>query len=86
VGDGFFPARGDLPVLFDEMRAAAKDAGRDPDAIEITTGARRTPDEIKELEELGVSRVVIPPLAFDIDGLRSALEQYAEQVISAVNR
>jgi probable F420-dependent oxidoreductase len=86
VGDGFFPARGDLPVLFDEMRAAAKEAGRDPDAIEITTGARRTPDEIKELEELGVSRVVIPPLAFDIDGLRSALEQYAEQVISAVNR
>ena len=45
LGDGFFPGRtGDeLVALLDEMRKAAADAGRDPDAIEITVRRRARP-------------------------------------------
>ena len=41
LGDGFFPGKGDddrLRELIAIMRASAEEAGRDPDAIEITTG------------------------------------------------
>jgi probable F420-dependent oxidoreductase len=90
LGDGFFPGKGSnerLKELFDVMRASALEHDRDPDAIELTTGgaAAFAPDPVtalKELEELGVSRVVIPPLAFDPDGIGPALEQFAENVIA----
>ena len=39
LGDGFFPGKGsheELAHLFDVMREAAEQAGRDPDAIEVT--------------------------------------------------
>jgi len=60
---------------------------RDPDAIEITTGgaAAFAPDPIaalNELEQIGVDRVVIPPLSFDVDGIGPALEQFGQDVIS----
>ena len=90
LGDGFFPGRGsddDLRVLLDEMRKAAADAGRDPDRIEVTSGGNGALgsgalDEIKLLEDLVVIRVIIPPLAFDVEGQRTAFAQYADEVIS----
>jgi probable F420-dependent oxidoreductase len=87
LGDGFFPAKGDLPKLFAAMREAAVEAGRDPDAIEITTGdpdvlGPNAGDAIKRLEDQGVSRVIIPPLAFGADGIKDALAQYGENVIA----
>jgi probable F420-dependent oxidoreductase len=57
LGDGFFPASADnLADLLDEMRRAAKDVGRDPDAIEVTTGGVPSVEYVKQLEDLGVSR------------------------------
>ncbi len=93
LGDGFFPAKGsneELSALFEIMRSTALEHGRDPDAIEITTGgaAAFAPDPVaalKELEAMGVSRVVIPPLAFDLDGIGPALEQFGQNVIADVN-
>jgi probable F420-dependent oxidoreductase len=87
LGDGFFPAKGDLPKLFAAMREAAVDAGRDPDAIELTTGdpdvlGPNAGDAIKRLEDQGVSRVIIPPLAFGADGIKDALAQFGENVIA----
>ena len=90
LGDGFFPGRGshdDLSALLDEMRKAAADAGRDPSSIEITSGGdgalgSGALDEVKRLEDLGVSRVIIPPLAFDVEGQRTAFARYADEVIS----
>jgi probable F420-dependent oxidoreductase len=89
IADGFFPAKGDLPALLDELRAAADKAGRDPDAIEITwTGATvvgggdAALDEIGRLTELGVSRLVIPPLAYDPAGLREQLARFGDEVIA----
>ena len=90
LGDGFFPGRGsheDLTELIGVMRQAAADAGRNPDDIEITSGGNGALgsgalDEVKRLEDMGVSRVIIPPLAFDVEGQRTAFAKYGDDVIA----
>jgi probable F420-dependent oxidoreductase len=90
LGDGFFPGRGsheELAALLEVMRASAVEHGRDPDAIEVTTGGNgvlgsKALDEAKALADLGVSRVIIPPLAFDPEGQRTAFAKYADEVIA----
>lgn len=85
LGDGFFPARGGfdvLPGLLDEMRKAAAEAGRDGDAIEVTTGGAMDVEGAKRYADLGVSRLVIPPLGFDIETLKRQLGQFGENVIA----
>jgi probable F420-dependent oxidoreductase len=84
TGDGFFPgATGeDLGPLLDEMRRAAKDAGRDADAIEITSGGGLDLDAVRRIEDLGASRFVIPPLGFDLETLKNTLGAFSENVIA----
>jgi probable F420-dependent oxidoreductase len=87
IGDGFFPGTTDpehLAHVLDVMRRAAEEAGRDPHAIEITTGGPLDADGIKHLGDLGVDRVTIPPLSFDPDELRRNLSAFAEDVIPKV--
>jgi probable F420-dependent oxidoreductase len=60
LGDGYFPARGASPELFDEMRRAAEASGRDPSAIEITVSAPPELAEIEALARRGISRVTVP--------------------------
>ena len=87
LGDGFFPARGDLeklPGLIEVMRKAAVDAGRDPEAIEITTGGAMDVDGVRRYEDLGVSRLVIPPLGFDVETLRTQVARFGDEVIAKV--
>jgi probable F420-dependent oxidoreductase len=78
-GDGFFPGVADdqkLVWLLGVMRDECKKLGRDPKTIEITSG-RAVPDrdEVKRLEELGVSRFMVPPPAFDPEGITEGLER-----------
>lgn len=85
LGDGFFPAQGgidELPSLLDVMKKSAAEAGRDGDKIEVTAGASFDIEEIKKLADMGVSRLMIPPLAFDPEGLRTALDRFQNDVIS----
>ena len=85
LGDGFFPARTspeELAELLDEMKRAAKDAGRDGDAIEITAGGALDLDGIKRFADLGVERMVIPPLGFDLETLKEQLGQFGDNVIA----
>lgn len=85
LGDGFFPARGDLESLaglLDEMRAAAKDAGRDPDAIEVTTGGAMDVDGVKRYAEAGVHRLVIPPFGTNAEEWRTNLGRFGDEVIA----
>jgi probable F420-dependent oxidoreductase, Rv2161c family len=84
LGDGFFPGKGDWSELQPVMRAAAIDAGRDPDGIEITRGGATDVDGVKKMMDEGCDRLVIPPLAFDSAGLRDALARFADDVISKV--
>lgn len=85
LGDGFFPARGSperLEELFGIARATAVEAGRDPDAIELTAGGATDPEAIRRLEDLGVDRVVISPPGFDLDSLRDELYRFADDVVA----
>ena len=84
LGDEFFPgvAGGEqLPALIEVMRAAAVDAGRDPDAIGVTAGGAMDVDGVKRLAELGVNRVVVPNLGGDPEGWKSTLGAFNENVI-----
>ena len=89
LGDGFFPGRGtheELSRSFDIVRNEAKEHGRDPDAIEMTTGGNgavggRALDEVKALADIGVSRVILPAFLFYRD-TAAALARYGEDVIS----
>jgi probable F420-dependent oxidoreductase len=60
LGDGFFPARGAPKELFDLVRQTARDAGRDPDAIEFTVSLPENLDDIPALAAMGVGRVLVP--------------------------
>jgi probable F420-dependent oxidoreductase len=90
LGNGFFPGRGDheeLAELFDIARSTAVEHGRDPDAIELTVGGTGATgddaiEELKKLADLGVSRVVMPPLAFDVDGQPEAFARFGDEVIA----
>jgi probable F420-dependent oxidoreductase len=91
LGDGFFPASGTherLAELFDTVRATATDAGRDPDAIELSTGGNGALgpgalDEVKALADLGVHRVIVPSFVF-WGNPRDDLARYGDEVISKV--
>jgi probable F420-dependent oxidoreductase len=89
LGDGFFPAKGDLPALLDELRAAAERAGRDPVDVEVTwtgasllAGGEQAVDEVGRLAEMGVARLMIPPLAFDPAAIGDALATFGRDVIA----
>jgi probable F420-dependent oxidoreductase len=78
-GDGFFPGVADeekLVWLLGVMRDECRKLGRDPSTIEITSG-RAAPDAdgVKRLQDLGVSRFMVPPPAFDPDGITQGLDR-----------
>lgn len=82
-GDGFFPARPDkLEECLAELKAECGRIGRDPAEIEITTGSIPTLDEVKRLEDMGVSRFTVGPPGFTPDALREGLEKLGNELIS----
>ena len=87
IGDGFFPARGgdlkELSQLLAALRDECGKIGRDPSEVEITVGAApKSVDDVRRYEDLGVSRIVMPPPAFDKEGIRSGLLGFAEGLMS----
>ena len=84
LGDGFYPLgvpAAELGALLDIMRASAADAGRDPDAVEVTTASPRDADEARALADLGVSRFL---LSVKPEGGRESVQRYRERVLSAL--
>ena len=85
LGDGFFPGLtklDELEGLLTAMRKAAADAGRDGDAIEITAGGAFDVEGAKRYADLGVSRLIIPPLSYDLEGIRTQLGRFGDEVIA----
>ena len=78
-GDGFFPGVTEdekLEWLLGVMREECAKIGRDPATIEVTSGrVAPTPDSVKQLHDLGVARFMVPPPAFDPDGITQGFEQ-----------
>lgn len=89
-GDGFFPGKGsqgELAELFDIVRQTAADAGRDPGAIEFTTGSAGVFGDdpvgaVEEMTALGVGRLIIPGHKFINPTVTCA--EFGEQVIARV--
>lgn len=89
LGDGFFPAIGghaEIDRLFRLARETAREHGRDPAAIEMTTGGNGAVgsgalDEVKRLADLGTDRVIVPAFLF-LNDTGDALARYGDEVIS----
>jgi probable F420-dependent oxidoreductase len=88
VGDGYFPAifptdrvYEALPQLLGWVREAAREAGRNPDAIEITSGGTRSAEKAKWFADQGVHRLTIAPHAKTVPELREELMRFGDQVI-----
>jgi len=82
-GDGFFPARSDLlPTLLEELVKECNAIGRDPTDIEITSGSHPTLDEVKRLQDLGVTRFTVPPPGFTPEDLERGLEKLGNELIA----
>lgn len=84
-GDGFFPATAEIPKLmelFALMKTEAEKVGHNPAAIELSCMGRARLDELKALEDIGISRVVIAPPGFDPDGITRGLDKLHDEVIS----
>jgi probable F420-dependent oxidoreductase len=91
LGDGFFPSIGaqvDTVPLFDVVRSAAADAGRDPGDIEIMAGCPdllpgSTKDPRAAIEaraKQGVSRIILPVWRY-LPDLEDGLGRFGETVI-----
>ncbi|MGD9704237.1 MAG: TIGR03619 family F420-dependent LLM class oxidoreductase, partial [Acidimicrobiia bacterium] len=83
LGDGFFPGKGsveELGALLAVMRSAAADAGRDPDQIVLTTAARDL-DGMKRLTDIGFTRFITPPPAYDVAQLPAAFARLQEELV-----
>ena len=79
LGDGFFPGRGnfdELAALFDHARHCAEESWRDPEALEFTAGGPTSPDYVEQLAEIGVTRMIVPPMD------PSQFSKFGEEVIS----
>ena len=69
VGDGFFPAGGDMAELIDIARQTAADNGRDPDALDISgvhpnLFGDDTAAAVEEAASWGIDRLSVPAFLF----------------------
>ncbi len=86
MGDGFLPAKGDVPTLVDICRQTAADNGRDAGAIEMTAlHAGIFSDDpgaaVEEAASWGVDRLMMPAFLYMKD-TEAALGAFGESVIA----
>jgi 2-methylisocitrate lyase-like PEP mutase family enzyme len=81
LGDGFFPARGAAAELVQLARDVAAEHGRDPHALEITTGIGEDLFSLRSLAELGVARVLVPVAPMPGMGLHLGRPEDAQTVM-----
>jgi probable F420-dependent oxidoreductase len=87
LGDGFFPVSAtheEYLELFEVLASSAAEHGRSVDDIEVTVGSwsprRDSLDRVKELEDLGIDRLIVTPPTATLDGIRAGVEQLAETI------
>jgi probable F420-dependent oxidoreductase len=85
LADGFLPLGfegGERDYLIDVMREAAREAGRDPGSIELSSGAGAPNYEVaRAMEDAGFEHLFFTITAPTIEGAKAALEQAAEDVL-----
>jgi probable F420-dependent oxidoreductase len=86
--DGWLPLSvahpGQLPERIADLRARAAEAGRDPDAIEVTVFSleRTTPETVAEYAAMGADRVVLRARIRSLEDLSGYLDGYAGLLVS----
>jgi len=84
LGDGFFPMEldpGKLAGLLSVMKEECAKIGRNPAEIEISAAGKPTLEFINRYRDMGISRLVIGPPAWDEEGLTRGLEKIASEVV-----
>jgi probable F420-dependent oxidoreductase len=84
LGDGFQPlglSSDDLALRIAQMRQAAEQAGRDPDAIELSVSGYLptvTEEEVAAAEVAGIDRMLLSTsMSQDLDGLVGEIDTFA---------
>ena len=84
LGDGFQPlglSPEDLALRLEQVRQSAVDAGRDPEAIEISVSGylpTTTEDDVAAAEAAGVDRMLLSTsMSEDLDGLADEVSAFA---------
>jgi probable F420-dependent oxidoreductase len=88
LGDGFYPlgvGGKDLAVLLEVMRKSAREAGRDPSAIEVTCGGDMKRETAEAAAAAGATRLVVSPPTGDLAALPGALERFRREVIEPLS-
>jgi len=90
IGDGFLPGDGNIPELMDMARQYGADAGRDPDALEMTAPhpglfGDDPAGAVQELASWGVHQAFVPAFLFynaasDLDSLTEAMSAFTSGV------
>jgi len=85
VADGLFAAVTDLDelaALLETLRDECQRVGRDPSEIEISIPAGELDeDRLARCEDLGVSRLVVSPSAYETTEIRRGLEGFADRFL-----
>jgi probable F420-dependent oxidoreductase len=84
LGDGFQPlglSPDDLALRVSQMRESAVDAGRDPDAVELSVSGylpTTTEEEVSSAEAAGIDRMLLSTsMSQDLDGLADEVSSFA---------
>ena len=82
LGDGYYPARADtLDACLAELEAECERIGRDPGEIEISAAGMPTRDEVKRLEDRGVSRFMFQLTGSTNEQVEKELETIGNELI-----
>jgi probable F420-dependent oxidoreductase len=85
LGDGFLPlggSIGQLGELWKIVEATAREAGRDPGAIELTYSGAASHDAALEIEQSGAQRMLIASIDADLESAKRTLGEFSETVIA----
>lgn len=86
--DGFFPAMQSLEQfegLKKVLNAECARLGRDPSEIELSLGAGFADlDFVKKCQDLGIARLGIAPMGFDMDSIRNGLDTLNDTILSKI--
>ena len=84
LGDGFIPmgaSLDEISSLRKLMEESAREAGRDPAAIEISCVGMADPEVARAYADAGVARMLVPSLEPDLDAVKRVMGPFAERVI-----
>jgi probable F420-dependent oxidoreductase len=87
LGDGFLPLGGgpeELASLRKIVEASAREAGRDPSAIEITCIGTPNRESAQVWADAGVERMLVASHAPDLEGVKRVMGPFSESVIGTL--